>query len=115
MLIYEPLEQLTSLGGGINLAINLVGVIRLIWTDGGVIEVRHSALAGDVNRSVHGHRYLTDSTTEENLLRFIFRELNLAFGIHDRFAVECAPEWVCWLHGKRKSRRLPRLFYKLTG
>ena len=115
MLLDEPLEQLASLSGGVNLAINLVGVVCLIWADGSVVEVRHSALTGDINRSVHGHRHLTDSTTEENLLCLVLRELNLALGVHDRFTIKRAPEWVCWLHGKRKSRRLPRLFYKLTG
>ena len=115
MLLDEPLEQLASLSGRVNLAVNLVGVVCLIWTDGGVIEVRHSTLTSDINRSVHGHRHFANTTTEENLLRLVFRELNLALGVHNRFTIKRAPEWVRWLHGKRKSRRLPRLFYKLTG
>ena len=115
VLLDEPLEQLASFSGGVNLTVNLVGVIGLVRSDGSVIEVCHRALACDINRSVHGHRHFTDSTTEENLLRLVFRELNLALGVHNRFTIKRAPEWVCWLHGKRKSRRLPRLFYKLTG
>ena len=115
VLLDEPLEQLASFCGSVNLAVNLVGVVCLIWADGGVIEVRHSPFAGDVNRSIHGHRHFTNTTTKKNLLCLVLRELNLALGVHNRFTIKRAPEWVCWLHGKRKSRRLLRLFYKLTG